>query len=99
LQRNLSTFVSLVNYSSEISRVEYNYTTIALGARYRMMEDKLELSGSLSPSFGDFKRQSIDLVAQYEILQNFNLVFQFRLYRIPGQSTNSITGLSTRLAL
>ena len=63
------------------------------------MDDKLELSGSISPSFGDFKRQSVDLVAQYEILQNFSLVFQLRLYRIPDQSTNSITGLSTRITL
>ncbi|OGU33489.1 MAG: hypothetical protein A2068_10775 [Ignavibacteria bacterium GWB2_35_6b] len=79
--------------------MEYNYTTISLGARYRMMDDKLELSGSLSPSFGDFKRQAVDLVAQYQILQNFSLIFQFRMYRIPDQSTNTITGLSTRLTL
>lgn len=98
-QKDLSSFVNLVSYSSEISKAEYNYTTISLGARYRMLEDKLELSGSLSPSFGDFKRQSVDFVAQYQVMQNFSLVFQFRLYRIPDQSTNSITGLSTRLTL
>lgn len=98
-RKNLSSFVNLITYASEIAGVEYNYTTISLGARYRLMDDKLELSGSLSPSFGDFKRQSVDLVAQYQILQNFSLVFQFRMYRIPDQSTNTITGLSTRLTL
>ncbi|MBU2494476.1 MAG: hypothetical protein KJ571_17770 [Bacteroidetes bacterium] len=98
-QKNLSSFVSLVSYSSEIAKVEYNYTSISLGARYRMLDNKLELSGSISPSFGDFKRQSVDFVAQYQVMQNFSLVFQFRLYRIPDQSTNSITGLSTRITL
>ena len=98
-KKNLSSFLNLITYASEISGVEYNYTTISLGARYRMMDDKLELSGSLSPSFGDFKRQAVDLVAQYQILQNFSLIFQFRMYRIPDQSTNTITGLSTRLTL
>lgn len=98
-KKNLSSFLNLITYASEISGLEYNYTTISLGARYRLMDDKLELSGSLSPSFGDFKRQAVDLVAQYQILQNFSLVFQFRMYRIPDQSTNTITGLSTRLTL
>ena len=61
-----------------------------------MLEDKLTLTATLSPSFGDFERQALEFVADYNVLKNLNLAFQTRIYRIPGKTTNSIIGLITR---
>jgi hypothetical protein len=41
-----------------------------------MLEDKLTLSGTISPSFGDFQRQSFEFVANYFIMQNFQWLFK-----------------------
>lgn len=95
----LTSYFNIVYYTSTIQQVDYDYVTISLGGRLKAIEDKLELTAYISPSFGDFKRQSLDVVAQYFVVENFSLIFQTRLYRIPDQSTNSIVGLTTRLTL
>lgn len=109
----LTTSVGITYNKSEINRRDYtlkplviadiiepfNYTSISIGARYRLLENKLQLSATLSPSFGDFKRQALDLIADYNVLVNLNLVFQARIYRIPDSATNSIIGLTTRLSI
>ncbi|MFC2140083.1 hypothetical protein ACFLR4_05405 [Bacteroidota bacterium] len=111
--RDLTSFVSLVFYGSDISYFttdsltglklndpvasEYNYTSLSLGGRYRLLDNKLEITASLSPSFGDFERQAFDFVGQYFVSEMFSVILQARLYRIPGQSTNSIIGLTSRL--
>ena len=95
---NSGTFTStfqLIYSSSEIGTVPYDYFTIVAGAKYRMLEDKLMLSATVSPSFGDFKRQSFEFLADYNVLANFYLTFQARVFAFPG-ITNSIIGLTTR---
>ena len=89
----------IVYSASEIRGQPFNYLTIAVGGKYRLLENKLQLSASLSPSFGDFERQALELVADYNVLANLNLVFQTRIFRIPGSATNSIIGLTTRLSI
>jgi hypothetical protein len=93
---NLSSTFQMIYSSTEISGVPFDYFTLVAGAKYKMLEDKLSLSASLSPSFGDFKRQAFEFLADYRIIQNFNLAFQTRIFRFPGKSTNSIIGLTTR---
>jgi len=78
---------------------EYNYLSLSVGGRYKILEDKLELSANFSPSFGDFKRNALDFVGQYFVTSNFSLLLQVRFYQIPDESTNSIVGLSTRVLL
>ncbi|MFA7228401.1 MAG: hypothetical protein WC061_05140, partial [Melioribacteraceae bacterium] len=97
--QQLNSIFGLVFSSSSIAGVPFNYTTITLGGRYRMLENKLLLSATLSPSFGDFKRQALEFTADYNVLRNLNLMFQARIYRIPDASTNSIIGLATRLSI
>ncbi len=96
-EKHFTTFLSLVNYASEIAGLEYNYFTFSLGGRYKLMEDKLQLTASVSPSFGDFERKAFDFLAQYNVLQNLSFIFQFRYYDIADQSSNSVAGLTTRL--
>lgn len=95
----LMSLCGIVYSASEISGQPFNYLTITVGGKYRLLENKLQLSASLSPSFGDFERQALELVADYNVLANLNLVFQTRIFRIPGSATNSIIGLTTRLSI
>lgn len=96
---DFTSYFSAVIYNSEIAGLEYNYSSISIGAKYRLLEDKLLLNANISPSFGDFERQAFDFTGEYFIYENFSLMFQARLYRIPDQSTNSIFGLMTRIGL
>jgi len=93
---DLSSLFQIIYSSSEISTVPYDYFTLVAGAKYRMLENKLLLTATISPSFGDFKRQAFEFLADYNVLANFYLTFQARIFRFPGKSTNSIIGLTTR---
>ncbi len=95
--RNFNSIVQLLYSSTEISQSLYKYFTLTAGAKYRMLENKLSISATISPSFGDFKRQALELLAEYNLFRNLLLTFQARIFRFPGSSTNSIVGLSTRL--
>lgn len=98
---DLTTYFGLIYYSSSISngidsmmnKTDYDYFTLSFGSKYRMLNNKLEISATFSPSFGDFERQALDLIAQYLIAENLRLSFQARVYRIPDKATNSIFGL------
>lgn len=95
----LTSLCGLVYSASEIAGQPFNYFSLTVGGRYRLLENKLLLSATLSPSFGDYERQTLEMVVDYNVLANLNLVFQMRIFRIPGSATNSITGLTTRLSI
>ncbi|MBI5730361.1 MAG: hypothetical protein HY963_04415 [Ignavibacteriales bacterium] len=97
--QQLSSLFGLVYNQSEFFGKQSNYYTITIGGRYKLLEKKLQLSATLSPSFGDFKRQTFEFIADYNVITNLNLMFQARIFRIPGASTNSIIGLVTRLTI
>ncbi|MCF6270769.1 MAG: hypothetical protein L3J41_13725 [Melioribacteraceae bacterium] len=87
---------SVIYYNSEITTVQYKYVTIMAGGRYRLMNDDLELSFNYSPSFGDFNRHAVDLVASYQVIQNLWLRAQMRYYNMPDTGTNTISGMTLR---
>ena len=89
----------IVFNSSELFGKTSSYVTLSVGGKYKLLENKLQLSATFSPSFGDFKRQTLEFTADYNVLANLNLMFQARLFSIPGASTNSIIGLVTRLTI
>ena len=95
----LTSNFGLLYSTSEISGVPFDYVSLSIGGSYKLLDNKLQLSANLSPSFGDYKRQIIEVVANYYVLYNLNLIFQTRVYRIPGSPTNSIVGLTTRLSI
>lgn len=55
----------------------FNYQTISLGARYRLMNDRLNLLTTVAPSFGDFKRLLLQAGVEYQVMENHYLVSQF----------------------
>lgn len=95
----LTTYFNAVYFKSEIAGIDYTYQMFSAGARYRMLDNKLELMGAFSPSFGDFKRVGVDLTATYNVLQNFDVVFQFHVYKMEGMPGSSEIGLMTRLGI
>ncbi len=96
----LNSIFQIIYSSTDITGMsKFDYFTLVAGAKYRMLENKLLLSATLSPSFGDFDRQAFEFTASYNVLANFDLVFQARIFRFPGKVTNSIIGLTTRLTL
>jgi len=94
--RALVSNFNLIYYNSEISSEQYNYVTIMLGGRYRMLNDDLELSLNYSPSFGDFNRHAFDIVASYQVIRDLWLRAQIRYYNMPGHGTNTISGVIVR---
>ncbi|MCX7797276.1 MAG: hypothetical protein N2249_01470 [Melioribacter sp.] len=96
---NLTSIFQLLYNSTEIANSQYEYFTITAGTKYRLFENRLLLSATLSPSFGDFDRQALEIVADYNLIRNLNIAFQTRILRFPGKSTNSFIGLVTRYVL
>jgi hypothetical protein len=95
--KNLVSTFGLIYNNLEYYGYPFNYFTFSIGGKYTLPENKLSLSGNISPSFGDFKRQTFELLVNYNLLENFVISFQARVFRIPDKSTNSIVGLITRL--
>ncbi len=94
--RDLSSNLYLITYNSEISAQPFNYTTIALGGRYKLLQDQLNVALNISPSFGDFERLSVELLSEYLVIQNLRLTFQFRYYNYPNISSDSVAGMILR---
>ncbi|MFA3782962.1 hypothetical protein ABRY23_07865 [Melioribacteraceae bacterium 4301-Me] len=98
----LTEFSSTINvfyYTSKVAHNNFNYVTLSLGGKYRIINNKLELIATLSPSFGDFKRQALDFSATYNVIPNVDFIFQMRYYKVAGQSANTIVGLTSRLTI
>ncbi len=98
-ENNLNSVFQILYSSTEIGNSQFKYFTLTAGAKYKLIENKLILSANLSPSFGDYKRQALEFIADYNLIGNLNLAFQARIFRFPGKSTNSIIGLTTRYVL
>ncbi len=62
------------------SSLSANYTTLYANAQYKMLEEKLRLSATLSPTFGDFKRTLMEMGAQYYFYKNLSGQTQLFLY-------------------
>jgi hypothetical protein len=67
-----------------------------LGARYRLMDDRLNLISAVAPSFGDFKRLLIQAGADYQVAENHFLVGQLDFIQNPGRSSDFIVSLLYR---
>jgi hypothetical protein len=107
----LQTTVSLVVNSSKFvtafsgSPLEttVSYTTLSASAQYRLADDRLRLSGSLSPTFGDIQRVLVDAAAQYYFMRNLSaqtqlfLYFNNKLFGTASPTNDTIWSLILRL--
>jgi len=92
---NLSSSLNVSINNSKIDTTSFNYISLSLGANYSMMQDKLLLRGSINPSFGDYKRTSLDASALYYIMANLTVQFQVRYlnYDYTSSQLDQITQL------
>jgi hypothetical protein len=97
--RDLTSYFNFTFFDSDIANQQYQYFTVSLGGKYRLLQDKLELRATIKPTFGDLEQQVFDMLADYRFIDNLSLGFQFRLFRRPNISTDSIAGLTLRYNL
>jgi hypothetical protein len=76
---NANTFSSPASMST-FKDSTVNYSTLYLNAQYSLLEDKLRLESTISPTFGDIQRTFIDARVQYYFLRNISLLSQLNFY-------------------
>jgi hypothetical protein len=81
------------------SSMSLNYTTITLNARYKLYRDFLRISGTVAPTFGDFKRTVLETSLQYSITENQTASFQYQLIINSGVQNDSYISLIYRVNL
>ncbi|MCX6137768.1 MAG: hypothetical protein NTV54_09770 [Ignavibacteriales bacterium] len=69
-----------------------NYRTLTLNGRYRLFEDKLKISGTISPTLGDFQRTVFEASLHYRIASNQAAVLQYQF--IANKATEGSTTAS-----
>ncbi|GEM_PF-347614 len=84
------------NYLSSTNQLTFDYQTISLTARYRLMNDRLNLLATLAPSFGDFQRTLIQCGVDYQVMENHYLVGQLDFINNPGKSNDVVASLMYR---
>jgi hypothetical protein len=67
-------------YSSGGAENNVTYTTLYLSGQYRMLEDKLILNGSLSPTFGSLQRILLTAGAQHYFLEHLSAQTSINFY-------------------
>jgi len=83
-------------YMGNTQKQAFNYQTISLSARYRMMNDRLNLLATLAPTFGDFKRLLVQTSADYQVSENQYLVGEFDFIKNSGRVTDIILSIIYR---
>lgn len=98
--RPLVTSFGVTQSQNEVSGTNFDYTTVLLSGRYRFLADKLLLSASFAPTFGDFERQVLDGGLQYYLTRKISFVFSLRYFSNKEPASDDlITGLTTRIEL
>jgi hypothetical protein len=76
----------------------FNYQTISLSGRYRMLNERLNLTATLAPSFGDFKRLLVQAGVDYQLMNNQFLVGQVDFIQNPGLGNDVIASILYRVS-
>ena len=83
-------------YLSNTQQQTFNYQTISFGARYRLLQDRLNLLATVAPSFGDFKRFLIQAGADFQIKENHFLTGQLDFIQNPDNKNDVLASLVYR---
>ncbi|MCE1190358.1 MAG: hypothetical protein LWX56_14615 [Ignavibacteria bacterium] len=76
----LTSNINVTVSRSEINKIgggtnPFNYLSFVVGGKYIIIDNVLNVSGSLNPVTGDYKKFGIDVRAQYFVLRNLSLDF------------------------
>jgi len=80
-----------------ISSTSLNYSTITLNGRYKIYGDVLKLSGTIAPTFGDFKRTVLEIGLLYAIAHNQTAAFDYQYIINSGVKNDSYVSLIYRI--
>lgn len=96
-----TTFLGTTISNSEISISKYNYTSINLGSRINLLNNKYRATFSITPFFGSLKRTVLDLFNQYYFRQNLsiNLNVRYLFNAKPIQKDETILNLFAQYEL
>ena len=81
---------------SNIPTVDFKLTAISFNAQYRLLEDKLRLSSSISSSTGDLNRTLIQGGVDYSITSRHALALQYDYIQNSGYKDDNIMSLVYR---
>ena len=81
---------------SVLTTTTFDYTSVSLGARYRLFEDKLRLAADVIPIFGSISRVTFQTGAIYALTLNHNLEFFFSYIQNSALADDIITSLIYR---
>jgi hypothetical protein len=101
LTLNYNTMPSLTS-SVPGATSNYNYTTLSFNGVYRLLDEKLRVGATLSPTFGDMKRTLMEIMSQYMLTSQQSLSFQLYLINNPDNPASKndiIASLVYRLDL
>lgn len=86
----------LTGQDSVVSINNFDYTSVAVGARYRLFGDKLRLAADIVPIFGAISRVNFQAGALYVINERHNLEFFFNFIQNSSLADDVITSLMYR---
>jgi len=98
---NSSKFISGITDTSRFTS-DFSYTTLFASAQYNLLNDRLLLNGSFSPTFGDIQRILSGAGAQYYFWRNISaqtqltLYFNSKMYGVSASSTDLVWNLILR---
>jgi hypothetical protein len=97
------TFAALLDtvtnrYFNTTQSQAFNYQTISLSGRYRMLNERLSVTAMFAPSFGDFKRLLVQAGVDYQIMNNQFLVGQIDFIQNPGLGNDVIASIIYRVS-
>lgn len=95
---NFNKVFTLQGRDSAKTSKTFNFTTIAIGAQYRLMDDALRLTGSVAPTSGDISRTTVQVAADYEVRRNHNVEFALSYIQNKGFTNDFITSLIYRFS-
>ncbi len=80
-----------------ITATSLDYSTITLSGRYKIYQDILKLSGTVAPTFGDFKRTVLEIGLLYAIAHNQSAAFDYQYIINSGVKNDSYVSLIYRI--
>lgn len=89
-----------INYNdfptSTGTRTKLNYSNFFVSGSYALPEEVGSVSSTISPTFGDFKRLTFDVTAQWNATQAMNVLLQYSYFSNDGLPNDDFWSLKYR---
>ncbi len=79
--------------------VDWNYTAVSLMGRYALIREVLTLTGTIAPTFGDYRRTAVDLGVEWYVRPDMSFQMQGTYFRTDDGMNDSIVNLRYRVTI